>query len=243
MPILSLRRYANTPIAHHHAHAQLVFGLDGQLQFEMDGYGSLITRHFLAVIPAQIEHGCQSAGGSYCLVLDMPQDGSLNADKLLQQPATLKLVPEQQQLVDWLAHSPLDNSPLTRQGAALLLASLNARWQCSPAKLPFALLDAQIDKHLAHPLQVADLARWAALSPARLHARFIEESGQTPMDYVRRRRLLQALRLLRKNQQSVGDIAAKVGYQSQSAFTAAFVREYGCSPRELRDNRKEDGDR
>jgi len=243
MPILSLRRYAHTPIEHRHAHTQLVFGLDGQLEFEMDGRGSLITRHFVAVIPAQTEHGCQSLSGSHCLVLDIPQDDSLDADSGLQQASTLSLAPEQQQLVDWLARSPLNNPKLAQQGAALLLASLNADWRRCPFQLPFALLDAQIDKHLAHPLQVADLARLAELSPARLHARFLNETGQTPMDYVRRRRLAQALRFLRESPLAIGDIAAKVGYQSQSAFTAALRREYGCSPRELRNNPQDVQDR
>jgi len=172
----------------------------------------------------------------------MPQDGSLTAGKLLQQPITLSLAPEQQQLVDWLARSPLHNPQLERQGAALLLACLNARWP-KVAGLPLALLDAQIDKHLAYPLQVADLAQWAGLSCARLHTRFIEENGQTPMDYVRRRRLAQALRLLRESRLAVGEIAERCGYQSQSAFTAAFSREYGCTPRKLRANCKQDGDR
>jgi len=242
MSILSLRHYAKTPIAHRHAHAQLVFGVNGRLEFEMEGRASLITRHFLAVIPPQTAHGCQSITGSHCLVLDMPQDGSLAAGDLLQRPDTLGLAPEQQQLVDWLAHSPLNHPQLARQGAALLLASLSTCWGAAP-KLPLALLDAQIDRHLAHPLQVADLARLSGLSPARLHARFIQEAGQKPMDYVRRRRLQRALSLLRESTLAVGEIAACCGYQSQSAFTAALRREYGCSPRELRGNGQENNDR
>jgi len=242
MPILSLRRYSQTPIAHSHAHAQLVFGLAGELEFEMAGRESLITRHFLAVIPPQTAHGCQSRNGSDCLVLDMPEDDSVLAADGLQQAKTLSLAPEQQQLVDWLSRSPLNNPALARHGAALLLASLSASWGAAP-QLPLALLDGQIDKHLAHPLQVADLAHWAGVSPARLHALFSHELGQTPMDYVRRRRLAHALRLLRESRLSVGELAALCGYQSQSAFSAAFTREYGCNPRELRANYQEDGDK
>ena len=32
----------------------------------------------------------------------------------------------------------------------------------------------------------------------------------------------------------MGEIAARVGYASQSAFTAALVREFGVTPRQLR---------
>ncbi|MGH8353379.1 MAG: helix-turn-helix transcriptional regulator, partial [Pseudomonas sp.] len=104
--------------------------------------------------------------------------------------------------------------------------------------LPLAALDAHIDRHAAHPLQVADLARLAGLSSARFHARFLAETGQTPMDYVRARRLRLARRLLLESAEPVGEIAARVGYSSQSAFTAALSREFGMTPRALRRTRE-----
>ncbi len=103
-----------------------------------------------------------------------------------------------------------------------------------PTQLPLASLDSYIDRHTAHPLQVADLARLAGLSAARFHARFLAETGQTPMDYVRQRRLQLGRDLLRGSHQSVGEIAAQVGYASQSAFTAALVRQFGTTARQLR---------
>ncbi len=69
---------------------------------------------------------------------------------------------------------------------------------------------------------------------ARLHARFLGETGCTPMEYVRRRRLQQGEALLHDTRLPVGEIAARVGYGSQSAFTAALVRARGCTPRALR---------
>lgn len=40
--------------------------------------------------------------------------------------------------------------------------------------------------------------------------------------------------LLLESSLAVGEIAARVGYASQSAFTAALVREFGVTPRQLR---------
>ncbi|MCY1492498.1 Helix-turn-helix domain protein [compost metagenome] len=54
------------------------------------------------------------------------------------------------------------------------------------------------------------------------------------MDYVRQRRLQLGLQLLRDTPLAIGEIATQVGYASQSAFTAALVRQYGATPRELR---------
>lgn len=242
--ILSLRYYDREQVAHSHDHAQLVFGLRGTLDFEMVGRGSLVQRHRLAVVPPETHHACESPQGGHCLILDVP-DGDWLYDnlgmhldsgrRLLEQPLTVDLEPAQMQLVDWLASSPIDDPVIARQGAALLLASLSGRRpNDAPAHLPLARLDAHIDRHAAHPLQVADLAQVAGLSSARFHARFLAEAGQTPMDYVRQRRLQLGLRLLRDTPLAIGEIAARVGYASQSAFTAALVRSYGATPRELR---------
>jgi AraC-like DNA-binding protein len=84
---------------------------------------------------------------------------------------------------------------------------------------------------------VADLARLAGLSVARLHARFLAETGRTPMEHVRQRRLQLAEHLLRSSDLPVGEIAARVGYNSQSAFTAALSRHLGTTPRQLRRDR------
>lgn len=78
------------------------------------------------------------------------------------------------------------------------------------------------------------------MSVARLHARFVTECGLTPMDYIRNRRLHMARGLLRDSHLPIGEIAARVGYASQSAFAAAVLREFGSSPGALRrlDNRR-----
>lgn len=249
--LLSLRHYHDELIAHSHEHPQLVFGLRGSLEFEVQGQAARIDRQGLIVVPAGAHHTCGSAAGSHCLVLDIPGNHWLadqlgaHADasqRLLERPGALELDNRQQQLVDWLAASPVDDPLIARQGAVLLLASLNR--QAAPigpsTRLPYAAFDAHIERHAAHPLQVADLARLAGLSSARLHARFASEHGMTPMDYIRQRRLHKARRLLTETALPVGEIAAQVGYASQSAFSAAMLRAFGRTPLALR---REAGDK
>lgn len=244
-PTLTLRHYLDTPIAHSHDHAQLLFGLSGHLDFEVDGRGSQVRESSVMVLPFSAHHACGSRDGSRCLVLDVPtehwvlQSLGEHADasrRLLDQPTRLALDSRQSQLVQWLAQSPVDDPLIVQQGAVLLLASLNhPRAQPLPGRrLPYEAFNAHIERHVAHPLQVADLARIADLSVARLHARFMAECGQTPMDYIRRRRLHMALDLLRKTPLPIGEIADRVGYTSQSAFAAAMLREFGASPGALR---------
>ncbi|MBF4210767.1 AraC family transcriptional regulator [Pseudomonas sp. R32] len=244
-PILSLRHYRHDLIAHSHEHPQLVFGLRGRLEFEVEGRGARLDRQDLMVVPAGSHHTCGSAAGSDCLVLDIPADDWLSqrlgahldaSQRLLERAGSLNLDHRQQQLVDWLAASPINDPLIAQQGAVLLLASLSS--SAAPAtatpSLPYARFDAHIEQNAAYPLQVADLARLAGLSSARLHARFMAECGVTPMDYVRQRRLLRARQLLRNTQLPIGEIACQVGYSSQSAFAAAMLKAFGRSPGALR---------
>ena len=250
-PILTLRHYSHDLITHSHDHAQLVFGLSGCLDFEVDGQGGQVRQQGLMVVPSAIHHACGSADGSRCLVLDVPDENWLvqslgeHADasrRLLERPGPRVLDAGQSQLVQWLARSPVEDRVIAQQGAALLLASLNHGKTVNRAgrRLPMAALNTYIDRHAAHPLQVADLARIADLSCARLHARFIVECGQTPMDYLRQRRLQLAVGLLRESSLAIGEIASQVGYSSQSAFAAAMLRQFGRSPSQLR---REAGDK
>ena len=98
LPALSLRHYSHEVLCHSHDHAQLVFGLTGELQFEVQGLGSRVLRHHLAVVPAEARHTCGSPRGSQCLVLDLPANDWLarqlghhadNIQRLLERPGAL----------------------------------------------------------------------------------------------------------------------------------------------------------
>ncbi|MGE8189887.1 AraC family transcriptional regulator [Pseudomonas sp. NPDC086278] len=243
--ILTLRHYSKDLIVHSHDHAQLVFGLSGALDFEVDGRGSQVIQQSFVVVPSGFHHACGSNNGSHCLVLDVPSDQWVTqslgehaeaSQRLLDNAGRLPLDAGQSQLVSWLAGSQVSDPLIAQQGAVLLLASLNAAKPevVGGRRLPYAALNAHIDQYAAYPLQVADLARIAGLSSARLHARFMAECGQTPMDYIRSRRLHMAVRLLRDSALPIGEIASRVGYSSQSAFAAATLREFGVSPGALR---------
>lgn len=242
-PILSLRRYSQQTIDHSHDHVQLVFGLRGELVMEIDGRGAQVQPERFAVVPVGARHACDSHAGSLCLVLDVPGGHWLSSRlgeragaglRLFERPAQHPLSAAQQRLIGWLADSAVEDGALAQQGAALLLTSLvePAAAVSTPARLE-ALLR-YIDQHLAYPLGITDLAQQAGLSPSRLHAAFLAGIGCSPMTYVRQRRLERGRQLLSETTRPVSDIAAAVGYASQSAFTAALGRAYGTTPRRVR---------
>lgn len=84
------------------------------------------------------------------------------------------------------------------------------------------------------PHSVASLARTVALSPSRFAHLFAEETGQTPMQAVRRARVRHAASLLEVTDMDVGQVAAASGFVSPFHFSRAFRREYGLPPRDYR---------
>jgi AraC-like DNA-binding protein len=77
---------------------------------------------------------------------------------------------------------------------------------------------------------VETLSREAALSRSLFAARFRRLSGETPMRYVARWRVLLAAHALRSGRETVAALAADVGYASVAAFVRAFTRSIGMSP-------------
>jgi AraC family transcriptional regulator len=80
-----------------------------------------------------------------------------------------------------------------------------------------------------------ELAAASGLSKFHMLRAFKATFGATPLKYAEACKVRRAMQLLRDTRQPVGDIAAAVGYESQSAFTRSFARHTGVTPRKYRD--------
>jgi AraC-like DNA-binding protein len=83
---------------------------------------------------------------------------------------------------------------------------------------------------------VEELARVAGTSRSVLAERFLALVGSSPMQYLTEWRMLLAANLLRGSNAPLAQIAAHVGYQTDTAFSRAFRREYGTPPASWRRN-------
>ena len=109
----------------------------------------------------------------------------------------------------------------------------------------FALADKQLAKAInaihADPARrwtLQDLGEAAGMSRSTFALRFKETAGETPMDYLSRWRMLLACDRLENSGDPVSVIAPQLGYESESAFSTAFKRVMGCSPRQYGRARK-----
>ncbi|OSQ37217.1 AraC family transcriptional regulator [Thalassospira mesophila] len=103
----------------------------------------------------------------------------------------------------------------------------------------FALADKQIGTAIgaihnapAHPWTVEALASHAGMSRSAFAAKFKDRVGKSPMAYLTQWRMLLAGERLGTSRDPVSVIALALGYESESAFSTAFKREMGCSPRQ-----------
>ncbi len=87
-----------------------------------------------------------------------------------------------------------------------------------------------LHKTPAHSWTLEELARAANTSRSVLAERFQVLVGNSPMQYLTQWRMLLAANLLRRSNAPLARVAEKVGYQTDTAFSRAFRREYGLPP-------------
>jgi AraC-like DNA-binding protein len=87
-----------------------------------------------------------------------------------------------------------------------------------------------IHRHPEQPWTVASLAEQVAMSRSAFSAEFTSVAGKPPMRYLREHRMQLASRLLQDRRRGLKEVAARVGYESIAAFSAAFKRWSGEAP-------------
>jgi AraC-like DNA-binding protein len=93
---------------------------------------------------------------------------------------------------------------------------------------------ALIHREPSRPWTVASLAFEAAMSRSAFAARFTELVGEPVMRYVARFRMHVARTWLEDEDVGVGEMAGRLGYQSEAAFSRAFKRYLGVPPGSVR---------
>ena len=94
-----------------------------------------------------------------------------------------------------------------------------------------------IESHLDGKLELETVAEAVHYSKYHLHRLFTETVGMTIHDYVQRRQLTEAAKLLVFSDKPIIEIAFICGYESQQSFSLAFKAMYKSPPAEYREER------
>jgi AraC family transcriptional regulator, activator of mtrCDE len=148
----------------------------------------------------------------------------------------------------FIAHEAAANQPggeaiVNRLSEIIFIQTI--RWYASTSNQMKGLLAALADEQLGKSLQafhrnpgqlwtVEELARAAAMSRTLFSERMRKVMGMSPMEYATQWRMEIAHEALTDRRVNVAEIAEAVGYQSLSAFTRAFKKQFGRGPGEVR---------
>ncbi len=129
-----------------------------------------------------------------------------------------------------------------RSLAPELLTELRRTLACSPtagdqqSARDFQRVCAYIDRHLAEPLQVADLAALLHCSESTVRRLFRRNAQASPVAWINQHRMARARQLLTTTRLPIGEVARRAGVPDAFYFSKLFKQTTGESPRVFRRN-------
>lgn len=190
-------------------------------------------------------------GDTTWLCGDFGFDGVLSRRLLSMLPPILILKGLRERPFEWLdlsCHFILDEALNPRAGAAAMISRLLdvifvqfLRTWATDGAVGLGWLSGAIDARINPAMSaihgdpsrawtVSDLAALSNLSRSAFADRFQRVVGQAPLSYLTTWRLDRAAELLRYSRAPISDIAYRVGYKSEAAFSRAFKGRYEMSP-------------
>lgn len=89
-----------------------------------------------------------------------------------------------------------------------------------------------IKAHLEEEITMAALSRASLFSPWHSYRLFKLHTGFSPAEYIRRLRLSESALRLKTGKCRVADVAYELGFGSVDGYQRAFLKEFGCNPKE-----------
>lgn len=237
----------DTANQHDHQYHQLVFGLEGSTEFDIQGLGEHVGLGRGCLVPSTTDHAFCGIGDNRIVVINVPstshEDQAMQdqVSYLFDSASYFKLDSQRmvllQSISQEMANSPIESPLRNACGYALLLSVQNLLKTPKPKRnylhLDIDAIDQYIELNLHRKLSIAELAAVVHLSPSHFHTRFKEATEHTPHQYVLKKRLIRAKDTLAKGW-SVMKTADECGFSSQSAFTHAFREHFGTTPAKCR---------
>ncbi|SCA86975.1 Ada regulatory protein/6-O-methylguanine-DNA methyltransferase [Bacillus glycinifermentans] len=96
-----------------------------------------------------------------------------------------------------------------------------------------------IGERYHEPLTLSELAEMCHASPFHLQRTFKRIKGVSPLEYMSRKRICEAGKLLAASDETIAQIAAKVGIANADYFSALFKKKTGQTPTSFRQLKRE----
>jgi len=222
-----------TPWHFHDLH-QLMYAFEGSVEVEGESARFILPHQFAAWIPAGTVHRT---------VIQNVRSGSVffRADMIDWTVDRLRVVPVpnlMREMIKYAMRWPINGrEDSTSLAYYECLARLCSEWITEEVRLTLPSSD---DLRITAIMNftranlaggmLQDVCRAVNMSERSLRRHFLKKVGISWEDYRLRLRLCQAIELLDNTKMPIGEIAAEVGYTSQSAFARTFKSIMGMGP-------------
>ncbi|MDG3087778.1 AraC family transcriptional regulator [Vibrio hannami] len=236
---------------HAHDYLQVVIGLQGTVEFDINGKGNYMAPGQGCIITESAEHAFGGVNSpSDIFVLNFYADTEINQlnlsrlNEMAQKDYYFQLDDQLRQLINLLAveiESNPDNLLLSQSCNHTIIALLNQHIRIFQSdsrsyRLDMEAINRYIEKHIDRKISVAQLAGCVFLSESQFHHLFKESVGVTPHQYVLSKRVEYAKKLMEHGGYSLSHVAHMSGFAGHSTFTHAFSKLVGISPSKYRKN-------
>ncbi len=136
-----------------------------------------------------------------------------------------------------LSHSIVGNECACMSDAYRLFSEIfKETYLCGLRPSPsLAIIKQYMDENFTSPvLRISALAELHKTSEAYFRREFKKYYGESPIEYIKRRKIEMACHLLCTELYSITDVASRSGFDNVSYFSSEFKRFMGCSPKEYR---------
>lgn len=222
---------------HTHRRHQLLYAVRGTARLESPDAQFLLPPQRAVWIPAGLRHATH-VGDSESVSVFFERSWSKQ-----RELCVFEVSPLLREMLLYARRWPLTRKPRDREAAAFfrsMLVVAEPLMQEQPAyELPrpkTELAESAMSWVLAHlaRAELAAAAQALATTPRTLRRRFLAETGLNFRAFVMQARIQRAMELLGDASRSIIQVALEVGFQSPSAFSYAFRRATGQSPRTFR---------
>jgi AraC-like DNA-binding protein len=220
---------------HEHRRGQLIYASAGSILVTADGGSWVVPPQRAVWVPPLVRHCMQAIGRIEMRTLYFdPQRAPLAATAC----CVVSISPLLRELIACVVQMSVDYDEHGRDGLVVELLFQEIKpLQIEPLHLPMPS-DPRIARIcrwiIANPAEETSVASWSKIvgaSERTIIRLFPDETGMTFTRWRQQARLLAAVEML-ANGRPVTGIAAELGYDSPSAFSAMFRKALGSSPTE-----------
>lgn len=225
----------------------LIYVTRGTALWVIDGVDHRLDEGALVIVPPGAPHSGRSVTkamtlGSIHVIADLPGGQDLFA---LLAPPRLRMVAAGSRLDELFraamaeyARGFAEASTMIPHWAPLVVKEL-LRHDAAAGRLEVRGADPVVtailewlERHLAQPVALPELAARAGYTPQHLNRRFTREIGMTPLVCLAGMRMERAVALLREGRLSVQAVGEQVGCADPAYFSRLFRKHFGRSPSE-----------